>query len=69
MDYVSDYGGSVLRKDAADSSPFPTTSVLLGAKGFHVIHDVGPNDAFKLIDVMVGPLFFQNSAGEIGAED
>lgn len=57
MDCVPDDGRSVLGKVSAQASTFPTLRVRLGTKSFQVLSEIGPQNRFELVDVMVGPFY------------
>jgi len=58
VDGITDDGRCVAGNPAPESSVFPTVRIGLGLQGFDVVHHVGPNNRFKLLDVMIGPFYF-----------
>jgi hypothetical protein len=58
VDGVTNDSGRVPWDAATDRSLVPTIRIWLGAEGLDVFCDVGPNNHFELLDVMIGPFYF-----------
>ncbi|MGA9657834.1 MAG: hypothetical protein WBQ60_01865 [Asticcacaulis sp.] len=59
MDCVTDDSWRIYRQSTSDTfGLFPITTLVLSAHSVHVLTDIGVNNAFELVDVMVGPFYF-----------
>ncbi|HMT44649.1 MAG TPA: hypothetical protein PKA59_08835 [Chakrabartia sp.] len=58
VDGVTDDGRCMAGNPTSEDSFFPTVRIGLGPQSFDVVHHVGANNRFKLLDVMIGPFYF-----------
>lgn len=58
MDRIADDGRRMSRNPTPEGAFFPSVRVGLWPEGFDVVHRIGSDNRFELLDVMIGPFYF-----------
>ena len=58
MDRIANDSWSVHRDAAADTTVFARITMVLGPESLHVRTDLGRNNSFELVNVILSPFYF-----------